>query len=162
MLHFWNLDRIFNILKMTLIAFVFRNYGLGKTWLDKCLKRPVFEQPSATNMVKDPKHCRNLNDRSFIIFFITLKEIELGNVSLSDMWNVRNVPNTLTPHGKLSFCNSQNLLQPIQIQLSQKQETCSQCFAKFLKFTWNFEHFEKKDDPHRSCIYESKNWERPG
>ena len=44
-------------------------------------------------------------------------------------------PNTLTPHGKLSFCNSQNLLQPIQIQLSQKQETCSQCFAKFLKFT---------------------------
>ena len=40
------------------------------------------------------------------------------------------------------------------MQLSQKQKTLSQYFYKFLKSTLNFEHFEKKDDPHRCCISE--------
>ena len=47
-----------------------------------------------------------------------------------------------------------NLTIPIQMQLSQKQKTFSQFFAAFLKSTLNFEHFEKKDDPHRFCISE--------
>ena len=40
------------------------------------------------------------------------------------------------------------------MQLSQKQITFSQFFAAFLKSIWNFERFEKKDDPHRFCISE--------
>ena len=36
-----------------------------------------------------------------------------------------------------------NLLQPIQILLSQKQKTFSQFFSAFLKSTLNFEHFQK-------------------
>ena len=35
----------------------FRNYGLRKTWLDKCLKSPVSEDPMKSNMVNGPKHC---------------------------------------------------------------------------------------------------------
>ena len=35
----------------------FRNYGLPKTWLDKCLKSPVSEYPTKSNMVNAPKHC---------------------------------------------------------------------------------------------------------
>ena len=40
------------------------------------------------------------------------------------------------------------------MQLSQKQETCAQFLCKFLKSGLNFEHFQKKDDSHRSDISE--------
>ena len=40
------------------------------------------------------------------------------------------------------------------MQLSQKQNTFSQFSAAFLKSSWNFEGFEKKDDPHSFCIFE--------
>ena len=40
-------------------------------------------------------------------------------------------------------------MQRIPMQLSQKQETCSEFFCKFLKSSLNFEHFQKKDDSHR-------------
>ena len=46
----------------------FRNYGLQKPCLDKCLKSPVSEDPSKSNMVKGPKHCSNLNHTTFGIF----------------------------------------------------------------------------------------------
>ena len=46
----------------------FRNYGLQKTGLDKCLKSPVSEDPSISNIVNWPKHCWNLNDGTFTIF----------------------------------------------------------------------------------------------
>ena len=46
----------------------FRNYGLPKTWLDQCLKSPVSEDPSKSNMVNAPKHCSNWKEDSFTIF----------------------------------------------------------------------------------------------
>ena len=62
--------------------------------------------------------------------------------------------NTLAADEKYPVLNRDNLTIPIQMQLSQKQKTFSQFFAAFLKSTLNFEHFEKKDDPHRFCISE--------
>ena len=52
--------------------------------------------------------------------------------------------NTLSEDDKYCFLYKDNLTQPIQILLSQKQKTFSQCFYPFLKSTLNFEHFEKK------------------
>ena len=52
--------------------------------------------------------------------------------------------NTLTDDDKYSLLYNDNLLQPIQILLSQKQKTFSEFFSAFLKSTLNFEHFEKK------------------
>ena len=46
----------------------FRNYGLPKTWLDKCVKSPVSEDPSKSNMVNAPKLCSNFKDTFFTIF----------------------------------------------------------------------------------------------
>ena len=46
----------------------FRNYGLPKTWLDQCLKSPVSEDPTKSNMVNAPKHFSNLRHTSFTIF----------------------------------------------------------------------------------------------
>ena len=56
--------------------------------------------------------------------------------------------NTLTADDKYSPLNRDNLTQPIRTQLSQKQEAFSEFFLAFSKCTLNFEHFEKKDDPH--------------
>ena len=56
--------------------------------------------------------------------------------------------NTLSADGKNSLLNRDNLMQPIQMQLSKKQETFSQFFAAFVKSRLNFEHFQKKDDSH--------------
>ena len=55
--------------------------------------------------------------------------------------------NTLTDDDKYSLLYRDNLTQPIQILLSQKQKTFSQFFSAFLKSTLNFEHFRKKITP---------------
>ena len=61
---------------------------------------------------------------------------------------------TFTADDKYSLLNRDNLTQPIQILLSQKQKTFSPFLSSFLKSTLNFEHFQKKDDPHSRCISE--------
>ena len=58
---------------------------------------------------------------------------------------------TLTDGGKYSLLYRDNLTQQIQILLSQKAKTFSQLFSEILKPTLNFEHFQKKDDPHSRC-----------
>ena len=63
----------------------FRNYGLRKTWLDKCLKKPVWDEPSTGNMVNGPKHWLNINVSSFTKFIDHFKVIELEKVTLSEM-----------------------------------------------------------------------------
>ena len=51
---------------------------------------------------------------------------------------------TLTDDEKYSLLHRENLTQPIQILLSQKQNTFSQFFYQFSKSTLNFQHFQKK------------------
>ena len=51
---------------------------------------------------------------------------------------------TLSEDDKYCLLYNDNLLQPIQILLSQKQKTFSEFFSGFLKCTLNFEHFQKK------------------
>ena len=70
--------------------------------------------------------------------------------------------NLLTLHDKYSLGNRENLLQPIQIQLSKKRQIFSDFFTAFLKCTFDFDHFENKDDPHSLCISEIVEWERCG
>ena len=52
--------------------------------------------------------------------------------------------NTLSADDKYSLLNRDNLVQPIQMQLSQKQKIFSRFFCVFSKSTLNFEHFEKR------------------
>ena len=52
--------------------------------------------------------------------------------------------NTLTENDKYCLLYRDNLTQPIQILLSQKQKTFSQLFSAFLKATLNFVDFQKK------------------
>ena len=62
---------------------------------------------------------------------------------------------------KCSLPNTDNLMQPIHMQLSQKLKTFSWFFI-FSKSRLNFEHFQKKDDAHSLFICEATACEKRG
>ena len=71
-------------------------------------------------------------------------------------------PNTLSTNGKYFPLNGENLMQPIQMQLSQKPKTFPQFVAAFLKTSLNFEHFQRKNDSHSWAISEITDYKKNG
>ena len=59
--------------------------------------------------------------------------------------------NTLNADDKYSLLDRDNLMEPVEILLSEKQKSFWQLFCAFLKFRLNFEHFPKIDNPYSSC-----------
>ena len=70
--------------------------------------------------------------------------------------------NTLTADDKYSLINRDILTQPIQMHLSQKQETFSDFLPAFSKSILFFEYFLKKDDSHSPHILEITDFEKRG
>ena len=70
----------------------------------------------------------------------------MSPVVSGEMWGLS--VNTLTSDGKYPIQGSENLQLPIQMPMSQKRKKFSEFFIPFLDSTSNFEHFERKDDPH--------------
>ena len=70
--------------------------------------------------------------------------------------------NTCSAIDKYSLPNRKYLTQPIQVQLSQKQKTFLWFFSAFSQCKSNFEHFQKKDDPHSLFISDSTACEKRG
>ena len=56
--------------------------------------------------------------------------------------------NIFTAYDKYSPLHRDNFTQPIQMKLSHRQKTVSEFFAGVLKSRLDFEHFQKKLDPH--------------
>ena len=54
----------------------------------------------------------------------------------------------MTVNEKYYLLTRDNLTQPIQEQLSQKQKTFFEFFFAFLKSILHFKHLQKKEDPH--------------
>ena len=142
---------------MTLITFVFRNLRTPKTWLDKCLKCPVSEDLSTSNMGNVPKHNWNLHHSTFIIFndhsqvkFVWESAFSSAANVLTSSTNIVTckilvlLVNTLAADERYPVLNGNNLGIPIQMQLSQKQKTFLQALVDFWKFILNFKSFEKK------------------
>ena len=50
-----------------------QNFGLRKTWSDKCQKSRISEDLSTVNMVNGPKHWFKINDSTFTIFIDDLE-----------------------------------------------------------------------------------------
>ena len=69
----------------------FRNYGLPKTWLDQCLKSPVSDDSSKSNIVNPLKLCSNLKETSLPYLLITGQSIALEKVSVSYIQNLETV-----------------------------------------------------------------------
>ena len=70
--------------------------------------------------------------------------------------------NILSAVGKYSLPNREYLTQTIQVELSQKQKTFPWFFSAFSKSKLNFEHFQKRDDPHSLFISDSTTCEKRG
>ena len=93
-------------------------------------------------MVNGQKHCWNLNQSTFTLF---IDHSESNLVRKSLIWKVWKLfVNTLTADEKYSLLNRDNLTQPIQMNLSHKQNFFSQSFCAFLKSALNLEHFRNK------------------
>ena len=60
--------------------------------------------------------------------------------------------NAVTVDDKHYLLNRENLTQPVQMELSQKQKTFYEFFFAFLKSILNFRHISRKDNPHSCCI----------
>ena len=73
--------------KITLIDFVFPKLRTPKAWLDKSVKRPFSEDRCTRSMVTRPKHCWNMHQSNFIIFFYLCQ----GNlvVKSRSYWHVK-------------------------------------------------------------------------
>ena len=54
--------------------------------------------------------------------------------------------NTLTPDDKCSRRYMQTFRQQVQTPLSHKGETFLRFFIEFLKYAWNLEHSEQKEE----------------
>ena len=80
------------------------------------------------------------------------------------MWYeiLRPFVNGLTADDKYSSTYMKNLLQQFLTPLSPKQKSFSQFFIAFLKFAWNLEHFQKKDECPSLIISEIIDAERRG
>ena len=63
---------------------------------------------------------------------------------------------------KCSLPNTDNLMEPIHIQLSQKLKAFSELFPAFSKSRINFEHFQKRDEAHTLFISEATPCEKRG
>ena len=61
-----------------------------------------------------------------------------------------------------SLPNTDNLMQHIHMQLSQKLKTFSWFFPAFWKSRLNFEHLQKKDDAPSLFISEATACKKPG
>ena len=118
--------------KVTVTANVLPKLGTPKNVVKKCLKSTVSLHPSTSNMVNEPKHCSNPKGGPVTIFINHCK----GNWVFRKAFLVIDkmitlFVNTFTANDKYSLLNRDNLTQPIQIELSQKQKTFSQFFLKF-------------------------------
>ena len=116
----------------------FQNSGHRKTWLNKTSKKSTLRGPHHLYHIYWSMW-RQLNWKKSLLV--------IGKF----LWLFLN---TLPVDDKYSHLNRDNLKQPIQMQLSQKQETFSKLVCAFLKSILNFEHFQRKVDPHNWCISE--------
>ena len=141
--------------KLTLIANVFLKLWTPKNVVRSMSKKSCFRGPFkkqdyklAQILLKFEQQCL------YHIYWLQGGQLSLINSLLLLCKFLRLFVNTLTADNKYSFLNRDNLTQPIQMQLSQKQNFFSEFFANLLKASLNFEHFQKKDDPHSWCISE--------
>ena len=140
----------------------FSTSGLRKTWLDKCLKKPVSGNPLASNMANGPKHCWNLNGSNFTIFIgkcegnSVAKSVSLWYAKYSDYFLTHWVHMTISLFFKLTiYCNI------LRCNYLRKKKVCWFFFCFFFLFFFSFsnfrinlEYFHNKDDPHSWCVFE--------
>ena len=149
---------------MTLLADGFLNLRTPKNVISKCVKSPVSEDPSTRKMVSGTKYYSKLNDSPFTKFTDPCED-NLGWKSLSQ-WYPKSLGCLLTHWLRMTsivflkegiYCNifRWNYLIKENIFIIFFFFWCS-------KFRFNFQLFQKKDEPHNSWIFELTDCKKRG
>ena len=128
---------------MTLIADVFPKLRTPKNVVKEISKmsrsrRPFEKQHGNANetlLNSEPHHLSHINCSFCRKFSLRKSLLVICKV-------LRMFVNILTTDDKYSLPNRDNLGQPSQMQLSQKQKVISQFVSPFLKARLSFEHFQ--------------------
>ena len=141
---------------MTLIAYLFLRLRPVKNVVRYMCKKSCFRLPFEK---KDGKRVSTLfkfeRQHLYHIYWSTGIQFSCKK-SLLVIWkSLRLFVNTESAVDKCSLRNRDNLMQPIQMQLSQKLTTFFWFFNVFSKSRLNFEYFQKKDDAHSLFISNS-------
>ena len=96
--------------------------------------------------------------------FLSLVRGKLSCKKSPSVWYeiLRLFVNALTENDKYSGSNMRNLQQKFQTTASRKQNTFSGLFNAFLKYAWNLEHFQTKDEYPDLIISETIDAKRRG
>ena len=128
--------------KMTLIAEVFPKSRTEKNLVRSMPKKSSLEGSFGKQHGKRAQTLLKFAWQHLYHIYWSLWRQLTCKKSLLVTWKIsRLFPNTLSADGKYSLLNRDNLTQPIQMQLSQKQKTFYEFFFAFLKSSLNFEHF---------------------
>ena len=149
--HFWILHQILNILKenMIVIANVFPKLQTVKIFVRKLSKKLRFRTSFDSQHMKSSQMLAKFAWECFYHVFLWFSAKLIWKMSplvLGEIFGV--FVNTLTADGNYPVQGCENLQLPIQMQLFEKRKTFFQFFILFLRSTWNFEHFERKNDRH--------------
>ena len=149
--------------KMTLIAYLFLRLRSAKSVVRYMCKK------SRSRLPFEKEHGKRLSDLlksegQHMYHIYWSMETELNHKkSVSVICKIlRLFVKILGGVDKSSLPNREYLMQPIQMQVSEKQKTFWQIFSAFFKCSLNFDHCQKKDHPHSWFISEGTACEKRG
>ena len=148
--------------RMTLIAEVFPKLRTWKNLVRSMSKKSRFKGSFGKQHGKRAKTLLKFAwQHLYHIYWSLWRQLTFKKFLLVICKISRLFPNTLSAHCKYSLLKRDNLTQPIQMQLSRKQKTFSDCSGAFLKSSLNFAICQKKDDSHTWGISEITDSEKP-
>ena len=125
----------------------FRTLLFRKEVATETSRRSVFKTPFDNQRVNGLQTPLKVARQHYYPFFPWISD-KLSWKKTALLWSkiLRLFVNTMTTDDKYSCRNMQNFLPQLQTLLSEKRKTVSGFFITYLKFAWNSEHFEKKDE----------------
>ena len=138
---------------MTLMAYLFLRLRPAKNVVRYMSKKSRFRLPFQKEHGKRVSTLSKFERQNlYHIYWSTRREFSCKKSLLVICKSLRQFVNTMSAVDKCSLRHTDNLMQPIHIQLSEKLKTFSEFFPWFSKFRLNFEHFQKKDEAHSLFI----------
>ena len=148
---------------MTLIAYFFLRLPPAKNMVRYMSKKFRFRLPFQKEHGKRVSTLSKFERQNlYHIYWSMRRKFSCKKSLLVICKSLRLFVNTMSAVDKCSLRNTDNLMQPIHIHLSQKVKSFSQFFPAFSKSRLNFEHFQKKDDAHRLFICEATACQKRG
>ena len=146
---------------MSILGKLFAKLLMLKHVATQTSKRSCFRTPFANERVNGFQTLLKSARHSYFPFFSSIRGKLSWKKSPSVWYEIlRLFVHALTADDKESDSKMQNFTQQFPTPLSHKKKTFSWFFIAFQKYTWNLEHFQKKDQYPRLIISEVIDAER--